>query len=34
MGAALSADGWIKVKDEIFDGVLDWIEELRTTRGS
>lgn len=26
----VSTDGWIKVKDEIFDGVLDWIEELRT----
>lgn len=30
----VSTDGWIKVKDEVFDGVLDWIEELRTTRGS
>lgn len=27
----VSTNGWIKVKDEVFDGVLDWVEELRTT---
>lgn len=30
----VSTHGWIKVKDEVFDGVLDWVEELRTTPGS
>ncbi|WP_200834880.1 hypothetical protein [Phyllobacterium salinisoli] len=30
----MSTNGWIKVKDEVFDGVLDWLEELRTPPGS
>lgn len=30
----MSTNGWIKVKDEVFDGVLDWVEGLRKTPGS
>jgi hypothetical protein len=30
----VSTYGWIKVKDEVFNGVLDWVEELRRTLGS
>lgn len=29
----ISTNGWINVKDEVFDGVLDWVEELRKTPG-
>lgn len=26
----VNTNGWINIKDEVFDGVLDWVEELRT----
>jgi hypothetical protein len=26
----VKTSGWIRVKDEVFDGVLDWVEQVRT----
>lgn len=30
--AHVSKHGWIRVKDEVFDGILDWVEAVRANR--